>query len=222
MAISWLAVLGWLSMSGCLWGNNAVQDGQQDTDKAKQVQTDEGKKLETITLGGGCFWCTEAVFLQVKGVEKVVSGYMGGKTVNPTYKQICTGQTGHAEVIQVHYDPKVVRVERILEIFWGTHDPTTLNRQGADIGTQYRSAVFFHQDSQREVAETLIKKLEEAKVFDDPIVTEVTAASSFYPAEDYHQNYYSLNSSQGYCQAVIKPKLDKLKKVFAEHLKSND
>lgn len=176
--------------------------------------------LDLITLGGGCFWCTEAVFQRLSGVEKVVSGYAGGIIQNPTYRQICTGTTGHAEVVQVYFDPQKISLQEILEVFWSTHDPTTLNRQGADVGPQYRSAIFYSNDSQKEVVQRLKKELNEAKVFDQPIVTEIKEFSNFYPAEDYHQEYYNLNGMQPYCQFVIKPKVDKLKKHFAEKLKS--
>lgn len=175
--------------------------------------------LQTATFGSGCFWCTEAVFLDVKGVKSVVSGYMGGKTVNPSYKEVCTGATGHAEVIQLKYDPAQVSYEDLLEIFWNTHDPTTLNRQGADEGTQYRSVVFYHNDEQKKIAQAYKDQLSTSHVFKKPIVTEITAASDFYPAEDYHQNYYALNANQGYCQYVIRPKVEKFKKQFADKLK---
>lgn len=177
------------------------------------------KKMETITLAGGCFWCTEAVFEELKGVKKVVSGYSGGKTKNPTYNEISTGLTGHAEVVQVTYDPEIISLEEILEVFFATHDPTTLNRQGADVGTQYRSAIFYQTAEQENAARRVITTLNQNKVFDDPIVTEVTAFSKFYPAENYHQEYYALNKEQPYCRAVIKPKMDKLHKVFKEKLK---
>lgn len=176
--------------------------------------------MEMITLGGGCFWCTEAVFQRLNGVEKVVSGYAGGIIKHPTYRQICTGTTGHAEVVQVYYNPEKISLVEILEVFWATHDPTTLNRQGADVGPQYRSAIFYTQESQKEVAQQLKKELNEAGVFEQPIVTEITAFSNFYPAEDYHQEYFNLNGIQPYCQFVIKPKVEKLKKHFAEKLKS--
>ncbi|WP_026951485.1 peptide-methionine (S)-S-oxide reductase MsrA [Algoriphagus mannitolivorans] len=182
------------------------------------VEIPEG--LEMITLGGGCFWCTEAVFQRLQGVEKVVSGYAGGIIKQPTYRQICTGTTGHAEVVQVYYNPQKISLAELLEVFWATHDPTTLNRQGADVGPQYRSAIFYTQESQKEVAQQLKKELNEAGVFEQPIVTEITAFSNFYPAEDYHQEYFNLNGMQPYCQFVIKPKVDKLKKHFAEKLKS--
>jgi len=171
------------------------------------------------TFAGGCFWCTEAVFLEVKGVEKVVSGYIGGKTANPTYKDISTGTTGHAEAIQITYDSNVIAYEDLLEIFFGTHDPTTLNRQGADVGTQYRSEIFYHSLAQKESAENYIQLLEKEKLYDRSVVTKVSSATKFYIAEDYHQNYYNLNSSQGYCRMVIAPKLEKLRKYYTSKLK---
>jgi peptide-methionine (S)-S-oxide reductase len=174
---------------------------------------------QLATFGSGCFWCTEAIFLNVDGVSKVESGYSGGKVKNPTYKEVCSGLTGHAEVIQVTYDPSKVSYDELLEIFWKTHDPTTLNRQGADEGTQYRSVVFYHNEEQKKLAEHYKKKLEEEKVFDDPIITEISPLTAFYKAEDYHQNYYNLNSTAPYCSFVITPKLDKFKKVFKSKLK---
>jgi peptide-methionine (S)-S-oxide reductase len=178
--------------------------------------------LQIATFGAGCFWCTEAVFLNVKGVSKVVSGYSNGKVKNPTYREVCTGQTGHAEVTQITFDPSEVSFEEMLEVFWNTHDPTTLNRQGADEGTQYRSAVFYHNEEQKKIAEAYKKQLEDSHVFKDPIVTEIAPLASFYPAEDYHQNYYALNPNQGYCQYVIRPKVEKFKKQFASKLKKID
>jgi peptide-methionine (S)-S-oxide reductase len=177
-------------------------------------------KLEKATLGGGCFWCTEAVFLQLKGVEKVVPGYSGGHIKNPAYREVTTGRTGHAEVVQITYNPEVVSFKEILEVFFATHDPTTLNRQGNDVGTQYRSAVFFHNEEQKQIAEEVIQLLEKEKAYDDPIVTEVTAFSAFYLAEDYHHNYFARNKNQPYCQFVVAPKVEKFKKVFKEKLKS--
>ena len=175
--------------------------------------------MAVATFGSGCFWCTEAVFQRLKSVDKVVSGYAGGHVENPTYRQVCGGDTGHAEVIQVHYDPSQVSFEQLLEIFWKTHDPTTLNRQGNDFGPQYRSVIFYHDEEQKRLAETYKKKLDEAKVWDDPIVTEITSFTNFYPAEDYHQNYYNQNSSQAYCAYTIRPKIEKLQTVFKEHLR---
>jgi len=176
-------------------------------------------ELEKVTFGSGCFWCTEAVFRRLKGVQSAVSGYSGGTTPKPTYKQVCTGTTGHAEVVQVTFDPKQVSFDQLLEVFWATHDPTTLNRQGHDIGTQYRSVIFYHNQRQRELAEQYKKKLDAAKAFRAPIVTEISPFGEFFPAEDYHQDYFALNGRQPYCQAVIRPKIDKLEKVFAERLK---
>ncbi len=165
---------------------------------------------ETITLGAGCFWCTEAVMERVEGVKSAVSGYMGGHVENPTYRQVVTGETGHAEVAQITFDPSKISLDEVLEIFWLMHDPTTLNRQGADVGTQYRSAIYYHNDGQKEIAEKSIAKLTQAGTFSDPIVTEVTKAATFYTAEDYHQEYYELNKNASYCRYVIHPKLKKL------------
>ncbi len=176
-------------------------------------------ELETATLGSGCFWCTEAFFLQVKGVESVVSGYSGGKVKNPTYREVTTGLTGHAEVIQIKFNPTVITYADVLEIFWNTHDPTTLNKQGADEGPQYRSAVFYHTETQKKTAEEYKIQLDKSGEFKKPIVTEITAFKEFYPAEDYHQNYYALNPNQGYCQYVIRPKVEKFKKQYASKLK---
>lgn len=176
--------------------------------------------LGIATFGSGCFWCTEAIFLNVDGVRSVVSGYMGGKVKNPTYKEICSGLTGHAEVIQLTFDPREIAYEQLLEIFWQTHDPTTLNQQGADVGTQYRSVVFYHSEEQRKIAEFYKNHLEEEGAFDKPIVTEISPASTFYKAEDYHQNYYNLNSNAPYCTFVIRPKLEKFKKAFKDKLKN--
>lgn len=174
---------------------------------------------KTAVFAGGCFWCTEAMFSQLKGVEKVISGYSGGTVPNPTYEQVCTGTTGHAECTQITYDPDQITFTELLEVFWMTHDPTTLNRQGADSGTQYRSAIFYTDEDQKEVAFAYMSKLVKEKIWSDPIVTEITRFEKFYPAEDYHQSYYSNNSNQGYCRIVITPKLAKFKKIFARKLK---
>jgi peptide-methionine (S)-S-oxide reductase len=176
-------------------------------------------KLAKATLAGGCFWCTEAVYAEIKGVTSVTSGYIGGAVPNPTYKDVCTGQTGHAEAIEIEYDPAVVPFEKLLEVFFATHDPTTLNRQGADVGTQYRSGVFYHDDEQKRIAEAVIAKLDAAKVFPGKIVTEVTKATTFFPAEDYHQDYFATNPFQPYCQAVAAPKVEKVRKVFKDLVK---
>jgi len=175
--------------------------------------------MEIATLANGCFWCTEAIFQQLKGVEKVTSGYTGGNLKNPTYKEICTGNTGHAEGIQIEFDSNIISYQEILDVFFSTHDPTTLNRQGYDVGTQYRSAIFYNSEAQKEIAEAFIIALTNARVFDNPIVTEITPLSVFYIAEDYHQNYYNNNKSQGYCQAVINPKLAKFIEKYQSKLK---
>ena len=177
-------------------------------------------KLETATFGAGCFWCVEAVFERLKGVRKVTSGYSGGHVKNPTYKQVYTGETGHAEAVQVTYDPARITFAELLEVFWGTHDPTTLNRQGADSGTQYRSVIFYHNDQQRRLAEEYRQKLDAARTFGAPIVTEIVPFREFFPAENYHQDYYRLNGRQPYCRVVIRPKIEKLQKVFADKLKT--
>lgn len=182
-----------------------------------KMNIQEGK--EVATFAGGCFWCTEAIFQEVKGVEKVVSGYTGGFIKNPAYREVCNGTTGHAEAIQITFNPDLVSYEDLLEIFFGTHDPTTLNRQGADVGTQYRSEVFYHSEAQKEKAENYIQWIEKEKLYNKPIVTKVSPASEFYVAEEYHQDYYSQNSQQGYCQMVIAPKLEKLRKYYKSKLK---
>jgi peptide-methionine (S)-S-oxide reductase len=175
--------------------------------------------MEKATFGAGCFWCVEAVFQRLKGVEKVISGYSGGHIKNPAYKEVCTGRTGHAEVIQIIYDPETISFSDLLEVFWKTHDPTTFNRQGNDVGTQYRSAIFYHNQEQKELAEFYKQKISEEKIYSDPIVTEIVPFHEFYEAEDYHQNYFNNNPAQGYCSVVINPKVEKFKKVFAEKLK---
>ena len=179
----------------------------------------ENKNLETATLGAGCFWCVEAVFDNLKGVEDVVSGYSGGHAVSPSYQQVCAGATGHAEVVQIKFNPEEISFKEILQVFFAVHDPTTLNRQGHDVGTQYRSAIFYHTDEQRRVAEETIKEVEAAGIWDAPIVTEVTPFTNFYPAEDYHQEYYENNSTQPYCQVVVAPKVAKFRTQFVERLK---
>lgn len=163
---------------------------------------------ETATLAGGCFWCLEAVYKRISGVESVTSGYAGGQVANPSYREVCTGQTGHAEVVQIEYDPGVISFEQILDLFWEAHDPTTLNRQGADVGTQYRSAIFYHNEEQKEAARRSKERAQQR--FKDPIVTEITELDTFYPAEEYHQDYFDLNPNAGYCRVVIAPKLKKL------------
>lgn len=186
---------------------------------AERKIMNESNLFQVATFGSGCFWCTEAIFEKLNGVESVVSGYSGGSTVNPTYKEVTTGKTGHAEVTQIKFNPNIISFKELLEIFWKTHDPTTLNRQGSDIGTQYRSVIFYHSEDQQKLAEEYKRKLEEAKIFEDPIVTEITAFDKFYTAESYHQDYYEQNKSQPYCSFVITPKVEKFKKVFGDKLK---
>jgi peptide-methionine (S)-S-oxide reductase len=175
--------------------------------------------LQIATFAGGCFWCTEAVFINIKGVERVVSGYTGGTIKNPAYREICTGRTGHAEAVQIYFNDKQITFLELLEIFFATHDPTTLNRQGNDVGTQYRSAIFYSNDLQKQEAQNFISFLEKEKIFNDPITTEIVELEVFYNAEDYHQDYYHLNKEQPYCQYVINPKLKKLKENYAHKLK---
>ncbi len=177
------------------------------------------RQLETITLGAGCFWCVEAVFDDLQGVDDVVSGYMGGHSANPSYEEICTGQSGHAEVIQVKFDAATISLREVLEVFFAVHNPTTLNRQGNDVGTQYRSAIFYHSPEQKQIAEQVIQSVGGGKVWDDPIVTEVVPAATFYPAEEYHQEFFKRNPHQGYCMAVVSPKLSKFRKNFSSRLK---
>lgn len=206
---------------------SCAQKTQTTNNNNKDMENNEGKMnnpalpaTEIATLANGCFWCTEAIFEQLDGVISATSGYTGGKTKNPTYKEVTTGETGHAECLQIIYDPNKISFDELLEVFWQTHDPTTLNRQGADVGTQYRSAIFYHTDEQKEKAEKYKKELDKSGAFDRPIVTEITAFDKFYPAEDYHQQYFELNEGNNpYCSIVIRPKLDKFKKVFKDKLK---
>jgi peptide-methionine (S)-S-oxide reductase len=188
----------------------AIMDSQQTSSKDQEV----------ATLGGGCFWCTEAIFDELKGVEKVESGYSGGKVPNPSYEDVCTGSTGHAESIQITFKPKQISFRDILQIFFTTHDPTTLNRQGADVGTQYRSAIFYHNPEQETVAKEVIKETNASKIWKKPIVSEVVPFKAFYKAEDYHQEYFKNNSRQPYCQVVIEPKIVKLREHYREKLKT--
>jgi peptide-methionine (S)-S-oxide reductase len=178
----------------------------------------ESQNLQLATFGAGCFWCVEAVFQQLQGVVSVRSGYSGGTVVNPTYQQICRGDTGHAEVCQIQFDSAIISFDDLLQVFWQTHDPTTLNQQGADVGPQYRSVIFYHSEAQRQLAERRKQQLDEAGLWPKPIVTEISPVTEFYVAEDYHQNYYRNNPTSGYCQAVIRPKLEKFQQVFADKL----
>lgn len=207
-----LAGLLGLSLSAC---------AQQGDDKMPKDMNKipRNMKTEVATFGGGCFWCTEAQLQQLQGVLKVESGFSGGTVPNPTYKEVCTGETGHAEVVQVTYDPTKITYAELLQAFWTSHDPTELNRQGNDVGTQYRSVIFYHNEEQRKEAEFYKQKLQESGAYDKPVVTEISPFKAFYKAEDYHQDYYANNSSQPYCMFVIRPKLEKFKKVFKDHLK---
>jgi peptide-methionine (S)-S-oxide reductase len=183
------------------------------------IKMEMQEKMEVATFAGGCFWCTEAVFLEINGVKSVKSGYIGGKTINPTYKDICNGDTGHAEAIQIEFDSSKISFGELLEVFFATHDPTTLNRQGNDSGTQYRSEIFYHNELQKNTTEAYIALLTKENTFGKPIVTVISAATKFYEAEDYHQNYYNQNQSQGYCSYVITPKVEKVRKLFKDKLK---
>ena len=189
---------------------------QKNTKTKKMTQSN----METITLGGGCYWCVEAVYENLKGVKSVVSGFSGGKTLNPSYEEVCSGTTGHAEVVQISFDKNVTSLDEIFKVFFTVHDPTTLNRQGADKGTQYRSVIFYNDEEQKKEAQSIIAELKNARVYENPIVTTLEPFTKFYKAEDYHQNYYANNKSQPYCQMVIQPKLEKFEKVFKDKLKT--
>jgi methionine-S-sulfoxide reductase len=211
-----ITIFSLFSFIGCNQAKN--QTTEKDTSK-KVKRSNMNTHLEVATFGGGCYWCIEAVFQRLEGVEKVESGFSGGQVKNPTYKEVCTGTTGHAEVIQITFDTTKTSFEEILKVFFTMHDPTTLNRQGNDIGTQYRSAVFYHNDAQKKAAEEIIAALNTSKAYPNPIVTEVSKLDVFYKAEDYHQNYYNENSDEGYCRFVIQPKIEKFEKVFKDRLK---
>lgn len=209
-----MLILPFLSISACI---SKVEN--KPISKENELNMDPNITTETTTLGSGCFWCTEAIFLRVKGVLKVESGYSGGSVPNPTYEAVCTGKTGHAEVCQITFDPSIISFTDLLEVFFKTHDPTTLNRQGADVGTQYRSVIFYHSEQQKSISEKIISKLNEEKIWDNKIVTEISPIRKFYKAEDYHQDYYSRNEYQPYCSFVITPKIEKFEKVFSDKLK---
>ena len=202
-------------------GCNQAQNQTKVTKKnsPQKVKMNMNANLEVATFGGGCYWCIEAIFQRLEGVEKVESGFSGGQVKNPTYREVCTGATGHAEVIQITFDTTKISFEEILKVFFTMHDPTTLNQQGNDIGTQYRSAIFYQNEAQKKVSEEIIAALNQAKAYPSPIVTEVTPFDVFYKAEDYHQNYYNDNSGEGYCRYVIQPKIEKFEKVFKDRLK---
>jgi peptide-methionine (S)-S-oxide reductase len=185
----------------------------------EKVKMENKSNLDNATFGSGCFWCTEAIFKRLKGVHSVVSGYSGGAKENPTYEQVCSGKTGHAEVCQIMFDPKIITYDELLKVFWKTHDPTTLNQQGADVGTQYRSVIFYHNEDQKKKAEYYKDELNKSGAWKNPIVTEISPLAKFYKAEDYHQNYFENNPHQGYCSFVIAPKVEKFEKIFKDKLK---
>ncbi|PKL81820.1 MAG: peptide-methionine (S)-S-oxide reductase [Ignavibacteriae bacterium HGW-Ignavibacteriae-3] len=203
----------------CCSGENNKSFNELNAQTKDEENMKGENKYDTATFASGCFWCTEAVFQRLKGVIKIESGYSGGSVPNPTYEAVTTGRTGHAECTQITYDPKIISFTDLLEVFWKTHDPTTLNRQGNDVGTQYRSAIFYHNDTQKTLAEKYKRALDSSKIWSDPIVTEIVPFKIFYIAEDYHQDYYNRNSNQAYCSFVITPKLEKFKKVFSDKLK---
>jgi peptide-methionine (S)-S-oxide reductase len=194
--------------------NNIHSENKKDSGEILNMDN-----LEKATFGSGCFWCTEAIFENLNGVNSVVSGYAGGQVLNPTYEEVCAGKTGHAEVTQITYDPSVISYDELLEVFWKTHDPTTLNRQGNDVGPQYRSAIFYHNEEQKLLAEKYKAELDKSGAWDNPIITEISPLANYFPAEEYHQDYYINNSNQGYCAFVIAPKLEKFKNVFKDKLK---
>ena len=205
-------------LTACAQNNVEESKTFQSMNNSKETSTEH--KMETATFGAGCFWCTEAQFQQLEGVVKVESGYSGGMVENPTYKQVCTGTTGHAEVTNIYYDPSKISYDELLAAFWVAHDPTQLNKQGNDVGTQYRSVIYYHNEEQKKKAEDYKRKLNEEKAYNSDVVTEISPFTKFYKAEDYHQNYYNDNSSQSYCVWVVQPKLDKFKKVFKDKLKA--
>ncbi len=207
------------SLSSCSYSEGNLQNKKVLDDMSNSTTTNSSKMIDTLTIGGGCFWCVEAQLQLLDGVKTVKSGYAGGQVKNPSYKEVCTGLTGHAEVIQVTFDNSILTLDELLAAFWQAHDPTQLNRQGNDVGTQYRSVIFYRNEEQKKLADDYKKKLNDEKVYDKPVVTEISPLEVFYPAENYHQNYYNDNSSQGYCQYVIAPKLEKFRKVFKEKIK---
>ncbi|GIW97906.1 MAG: hypothetical protein KatS3mg111_1239 [Pirellulaceae bacterium] len=211
--LCWLVTSVWLCLAA---------SGQQEKVTVSDEQPSTPQETQVATFGGGCFWCVEAVFERLEGVTDVVSGYAGGRMPNPTYEQVCTGLTGHAEVCQIHYDPKKIRYEELLEVFFKTHDPTTLNRQGPDVGTQYRSIILYHDDAQKEAAEKMIDRLNKSGAYPSRIVTEVRKFTKFYPAEPYHQDYFRNHPENRYCALVVQPKVQKAEKEFKEKLKKLD
>lgn len=210
-------ITGFITMAAC--GQKTPSANEKKEKKQPMTENQLPATAAVATFANGCFWCTEAIFEELDGVISAVSGYSGGETENPSYKEVCSGNTGHAECLQITYDTTKISFDELLEVFWQTHDPTTLNRQGADVGTQYRSAIFYHTDEQKQKAEAYKAALDKSGAFNRPIVTEITAFSTFYPAEDYHQQYFELNGNENpYCRVVIQPKLDKFRKVFKDKL----
>ena len=213
------ALMAVFSLSSCAQQNKDIPQMETKTDSTKTSSASLNLKLDTATFGAGCFWCVEAQFQMLDGVVKVESGFSGGNVKNPSYKEVCTGNTGHAEVCKITYDPSKISYEEMLFAFWQSHDPTQLNKQGNDVGTQYRSVIFYHNEKQKQLAEEYRKKLNDEKVYDNPVVTEVSPAAAFYKAEDYHQNYFNQNGEESYCQFVVRPKVEKFQKVFKDKLK---
>ena len=215
----WTAALGFLALTACQLDSSFQNPKKpmESTAPSTVEPPSNHQALETLTLGAGCFWCVEAVFEQVKGVTHVRSGYMGGQVAQPTYREVCTGRTGHAEVVQFNFDPSVISLEHLLEIFFGTHDPTTLNRQGEDVGTQYRSVIFYRGDEQRKTATEFMERLQRDNTFGRPVVTELAEAGVFYVAENYHQEYFRLHGEEPYCKLVVRPKVEKFQKAFARY-----
>jgi len=217
-----ISIVSFLGLSSCAQkDNNSKSKKETKAMTGSAANTSTPLRMDTATFGTGCFWCTEAIFQQLEGVEKVTSGYSGGTVPNPTYEQVCSKTTGHAECLNIMYDPTKITFDELLEVFWQTHDPTTLNRQGADVGTQYRSVVFYHNEEQRAKTAKYKAELDKSGAFDNPIVTSLEPFTVFYPAEDYHQNYYNSNKGEGYCQFVIRPKVEKFEKVFKNKLKKH-
>lgn len=225
LKVLFISVMSFAGMTSCAQKDNSVKTKKDSKMNAStSLSKDPGSTsltLDTATFGTGCFWCTEAIFQQLDGVEKVTSGYSGGTVANPTYEEVCSKTTGHAECLNIVYDPKKISFDELLEIFWQVHDPTTLNRQGADVGPQYRSVIFWHNEEQRARASKYKTELDKSGAFDKPIVTTLEKFTVFYPAEAYHQNYYRNNPGQGYCQFVIRPKVEKFEKVFKNKLKKH-
>ena len=214
LKVLFISGISFLGIQSC-----AQQDNSVKTQKENKIMTSSNVKLDTATFGTGCFWCTEAIFQQLEGVEKVTSGYSGGTVPNPTYEEVCSKTTGHAECLNIMYNPAKISFDELLEVFWQIHDPTTLNRQGADVGTQYRSVVFYHTAEQKDKTEKYKTALNKTGAFNNPVVTTLEPFTIFYPADEEHQNYYRNNTSQGYCQFVIRPKVEKFEKVFKSKLK---